>query len=361
MKFESAAELQRLEAAEAGGRAPLGHRPRSHAVDRGHDLADVLGRRAATAADDVDEAVARELAEEAARVLGLLVVLAERVRQAGIRMAGDPGRCQLGEVLDVGPQLRRAERAVHADHERLCVLHRDPERLDGLPREVAAALVDGGERKPERQVGRSILRGDDRSLGVQRVEDRLDQEQVDAALAQRSHLLGVRLGDLVERGGAERRVVHPRGKRERDVERSDGAGHETVELVGDLPREPRSLERHLGGDVLERVVGLADPRRREGVGGGDVGAGLEVRAMDLADDLGPRQIEDVRVARHVARVVAEAFSPVRLLTAHMLLDQHAPRAVEDGDALPKDGFEPFPRVLHLLSLLKARERRSRAL
>ena len=62
--------------------APLRNRARRDALDRGHDLPDVLRRRAAAAADDVHEPVARELAEEAARVLRLLVVLAERVRQA---------------------------------------------------------------------------------------------------------------------------------------------------------------------------------------------------------------------------------------------------------------------------------------
>ena len=241
------------------------------------------------------------------------------------------------------------------------MLDRDPERLDGLPREVAAALVDGREREPERQLRSRVLRGDDRRLRVQRVEDGLDQEQVDAALAQGAHLLGVRLRHLVEGRGAVGGIVHARRERERDVERADRAGNEPAELVGDLPREPRSLQRHLGCDVLEPVVGLADPRRGEGVRRRDVRAGLEVRAVDVAHDLRPRQVEQVRVAGDVERVVAEALAAVLLLPAHALLDQHAPRAVEDGDALPEDGFEPFPRVLHLLSLPEARERRSRAL
>ena len=41
-----------------------------------------------------------------------------------------------------------------------------------------------------------VARGDDRGLRVQRVEDRLDQDRVDAALDERAHLLGV--------GGAQR-------------------------------------------------------------------------------------------------------------------------------------------------------------
>ena len=207
------------------------------------------------------------------------------------------------------------------------MLDRDPERLDRLAREVAAALVDGGEREPERQLRRGVLRGDDRGLRVQRVEDGFDQEEVDAALAQRADLLGVRLRHLVEGRGAVGGIVHPRRERERHVERPDRAGHQPAELVGDLPRELGPLERHLGGNVLERVVRLADPRRREGVGGRDVGARLEVRAVDLAHDLGLRQVEQVRVPGDVELVVAEALAAVLLLAAYALLDQHAPRAV----------------------------------
>ena len=81
---------------------------------------------------------------------------------------------------------RRAERAVDADDERLRVLDRDPERLDGLRGEVPATAVDRREREPERQLGRGVLRGEDRGLAVERVEDGLDEEQVDAAVAERA-------------------------------------------------------------------------------------------------------------------------------------------------------------------------------
>ena len=68
--------------------------------------------------------------------------------------------------------------------------------------------------------------------------------------------------------------------------------------------------------------------------------------MDLPDDVGLRQVEQVGIAGDVERMVAEALASVLLLAAHTPLDQHAPRPVEDGDALSEDGFEPFPRVLH---------------
>ncbi len=266
VKFGVGPELERLEAAEARGRARLGHCARGNSFNCGRDLPDVLGRRPAAAADDVHEPVACELAEEAARVLGLLVVQAELVR-AGPRSDSRP--TQVGatsrEVLHERPHLGGAERAVDPDDERLRVLDRDPERLDRLAGEVAAAPVDGGEREPERQLRRGVLRGHDRRLRVQRVEDGLDQQQVDAALAQRADLVGVRLGDLVERRGAVRGVVDLRRQRERDVERPDGAGDEArtaglgLPLVRGGACEPRAREVHLEHDIgPEGVVRLAD-------------------------------------------------------------------------------------------------------
>ncbi len=124
-------DRERLEPAEArdadcrfGTR--LGVRPR--AVVR--DGPDVVGGRAAAAADDVHQPRVSELAQEAARVLGLLVVAAEGVRQAGVRVAGDVRRRDPGKLGDVRPHLLRAQRAVDADDERLGVLDGGPEGLD---------------------------------------------------------------------------------------------------------------------------------------------------------------------------------------------------------------------------------------
>ena len=83
---------ERLEAAEHGLALELRDPPRRQAADRGGDRLHVLRRRPATAADDVDETVLCELAQVAARVARLLVVEAELVREAGVRVARDVGR-----------------------------------------------------------------------------------------------------------------------------------------------------------------------------------------------------------------------------------------------------------------------------
>src|SRR6185312_7208672 len=136
------ADLERLEARVAWARRPRGDAPRLQTADRLRDRARVLRRRAAARAGDVEVTVERELAQERRGHVGRLVVAAERVREAGVRMARQKARRDRGKVSDVRPHLLRAQRAVDADDQRVGVLDRRPERVDRLAGEHAAREVD---------------------------------------------------------------------------------------------------------------------------------------------------------------------------------------------------------------------------
>ena len=88
-----------------------------------------------------------------------------------------------------------AERAVEADGERLGVAHRIPERGRRLAGQHAAGTVGDGAGDHHRHVDAALLAdlgdGVDRGLGVERVEDRLDQQQIDAAVDQAARLLAI--------------------------------------------------------------------------------------------------------------------------------------------------------------------------
>ena len=108
--------------------------PRRHGFHRPRDRRDVLGRRAAAPAHDVQQPGLRELAQRRRGLVRLLVVLAERVRQAGVRMTAHVTIGQARELGDIRPHLHGAERTVHADAERLRVRDAHPEGIDGLTR-----------------------------------------------------------------------------------------------------------------------------------------------------------------------------------------------------------------------------------
>ncbi len=96
----------------------LGHDARLVRGDGPGDRRDMVRRGAAAAADDVDEAGARELADQPRHVVRRLVILAELVGQAGVRIGADQRVGDAADIGDVGAQILGAERAVEADRDR---------------------------------------------------------------------------------------------------------------------------------------------------------------------------------------------------------------------------------------------------
>jgi len=68
----------------------------------------MIGRRAAAAADDIDQAGRGEFAEQRRHFIRALVIAAEFVGQSGIRISAYKGIGDPGQFGDVGAQLPRA-------------------------------------------------------------------------------------------------------------------------------------------------------------------------------------------------------------------------------------------------------------
>src|SRR3546814_9915275 len=81
-------------------------------------------------------------------------------------------------------------------------------------------------------------------------------------------------------------------------------------FVGSLAGELRALQVDIMHGGFEMIVRLADPGAAEGVGLDDVGAGLEILAMHVADHVRPGDVEDVVVALQVAVGALEAVAAV---------------------------------------------------
>ena len=181
-------QRERLEARKP--QAPFDHGNRAGLVrgDGGGNRRDMVRRGAAAAADDVDEAGLRKLADQARHIFRGLVILAELVRQAGVRIGAHQRVGDAADIGDMGAQIFRAERAVEADGDRPGVPHRIPERFRQLPGEQAAGFVGDGARNHHGHVDAArfgdLGDGVERRLGVQRVEDGFDQQHIGAAVQQ---------------------------------------------------------------------------------------------------------------------------------------------------------------------------------
>ena len=135
----------------------------------------------------------------------------------------------------------------------------------------------------------NLLDGEQGRLGVQRIEHRLDEEQVDAAFKQALERLAVGDDQFVEAHSAKARVVDVRRDRGGFVGWPEHAGDETrpprvsgLGLQHSFPGEVRCRAIELSGEILHAVVGEGHGGRIERVRLDDIGASLEILQMDLA-------------------------------------------------------------------------------
>ena len=182
----------------------------------------------------------------------LLVVAAELVRQARVRVARDPRRREPREVLDERAHLGRAERAVDADDERrACSTDVQnastvwPERLRPLWSTAVNESHSGSSGATSSAATIAAL-----ALSVSKIVS--IEQQVDAALAQRADLLRVRLAHLRRRSTARYAGSSTCGESESvtfsgPIDAGDEARLSGVArpVVGDAAGEPRAFDVHL--------------------------------------------------------------------------------------------------------------------
>ena len=297
-------------------------------------------RRAAAPADQIDQAGLSELGDVTGLPLRGLVVLAEGVRQPGVRVAGDEGVGDARHLGDVGPHLGRAQCAVEAHGDRLGVPDRVPERLGDLTGQGPSGRVGDGARQDQRPTASALLEqcldGEYRGLGVEGVEDRLDDEQVGAAVDQAIGGFQVGRHQLVVGDVAGARIVDVRRDRRGPRRRADRTGHVAGflrggDLVTGLAGQRGAGVVELVAQLLHAVVGERDRVGIEGVGLQDVRAGLQVLPVDSLDDVWLGQGEQVVVADQIAGPVFEPLTAVPGLVGPVPLDRRAHRAVDHHD------------------------------
>ena len=113
-------------------------------------------------------------------------------------------------------QVGGAERAIEAERQRADVVERVPEGFRRLSGQRAAGRV--GDRAGNHHwqsvatlatgFFEELFDGEQRRLGVERVEDRFDEQDVGAAIGQAANRLAVVLDQFVKAGVAKARVVH---------------------------------------------------------------------------------------------------------------------------------------------------------
>ena len=168
-------------------------------------------RGAAAAADHVEEARLRPFLNLGRHGVGIKVVLAESVRQTGVRVRGHVAFGNARQFLDVLAQFVRAEGAVQAEGQSVGVAQGIVERFGRLAGERTPGGVGDGAGNHDRQVNaqrfKLFFHRKDCRFGVQGIEDRFNQNQVATALHQRFGGFAIGRHQLIESHVTVSRVV----------------------------------------------------------------------------------------------------------------------------------------------------------
>lgn len=340
----AAIDGERLQAGEAASLRNVRDFTRcitGHGFGDGFDMA---RRGAAAAADDVEEAALGEFFDDLGGLRRQFVVLAEFVRQAGVRVRRNVGAGLVRQLFQVRAQFAGTEGAVQAHRNRFGVGHGVPERFGGLAGKGTAGGVGDGagnhDRQLDAQLFKHALYGEDRGFGVQGVENGFDQDQVGAAFDQAFGGLGVVFHQFIEGHVAIAGVVHVRGQRAGAAGRAEHAGDEARLFrvfeglrIGNLAGQASAFYVQFVGQFFHAVVGHGNPGGVEGVGFQNVSAGIQVGFFDAADHVRARQHQQVVVAFDIAWPVGKAFATVILFLELVALDHRAHAAIENQNAL----------------------------
>ena len=94
------------------------------------------------------------------------------------------------------------ERTIEPNRKWLHMTNCRPERLDGMPGQIASGHVGNGHRNHQRHVaargGSRFLRCHRRAFGVKRIEDCLNQQKIYAAVDQRIALFAVHVFEIIK-------------------------------------------------------------------------------------------------------------------------------------------------------------------
>ena len=318
-------------------------------------------RGAAAAANDIEPALLRKVAQVCRHDVRRLVEPAEGVGQTGVGIATAVDRRDLGQFLHVRAHLLGAQCAIDPDAQQWHVRDGIPEGLDRLAGERAPTAIRDRHRYHERHAPLVLLEilvnGEQRRLQVQGVEYCLAQQHIHPAVHQPAHLLGIGGHQVVVGHRAEGRIVHVRRHRGGAVGRPDCTGDEARprwvrcgHLLRSLARDARAGEIQVVHDVLELVVRHRDRRGVERVGLDDVGAGLEILNVDLLDERRLSEDQEIVAPLKVARMMGELAAAEAGLVELVRLDHGPHRAVKDRDAVPENVLERHRAACFELSL-----------
>ena len=180
------------------------------------------------------------------------------------------------------------------------MLQGSKKRIQGLPGQGTSADIGNGNRQHERHFDtgcfHSLLRSENGSLGIQRIEYRLYQNRIHPPFKHGLHLLPVSNRQFIISQGAASRIIHIRTHGASLVGRSYGTGDKTRlfgslrrVFVGKFARQLHGGEIYLTHIFLHMIIRHRHRSRTERIRFNYIRPGLQILAVNILNHIGTCQ------------------------------------------------------------------------
>ncbi len=259
-------------------------------------------------------------------------------RQACVWLCGQFFRRQRAHFFERRQDVIRAHAAVQADHVDIELVEPRGKALRRSAKRGLAVHLDRHLRD-DRQIGQ-LANSADRLFNDGKLGKGFEHEKIDAAFEQCLGLFLEHIFRFVERGRAER--FDPQ------AERADSSGNESL-FAGRLACDPDSGEVHLADLCLKAIRLQFVPRRAEGVRLDDLGTGLDVFFVHLADEVGRGQIKLVVAPVDINALVVKPRADRAVKDVDMFVSQYFAKVLHNEKASPNSETFQIRFVMQLFS------------
>ena len=178
-------KAQWLEAGKNTIRRRVGYRSGGLVGDGVRDGRDMFRSRAAATAGDVEESAFSKFADTFRHGFWRIIISAILIRQTSVRIDANRNVGERRDILNVGPQVLRAEGTIEPHAERMCMAYRCPKCRGCLAGQGPPGCIRdrAGDHhgKTIADFMKVTFRRIDRRFAVQRIKNCFDQQYVGAA------------------------------------------------------------------------------------------------------------------------------------------------------------------------------------
>ena len=313
-------------------------------------LGDMGRSRTATATDNIYQSFFDKRFDMDSHLFGCLIIRTETVRQPGIRIGTDKVRGMLGQFRQIRLHIGRTERAVQADADQIDMLDRCQKSTQRLSRQRASPLSRQRQGQHDGQVFAFFLQCCfsclESGFHVQRIEGRLEKDEIDTAVDQGLHLFLICFIYIFIGNGTVSRVAYIGAHGGSLVGRTDRAGNKNSpvgmfrhELIGHFASQLTGGQVYFAHIFLHGVIFHRDRVGIECVGGKNIGPSIQVLPVNGFDHVRTGDTQQVVVPFQLSGEIGKTVAAIILFIEFEPLDHGTHTTIQYQDTLLQRSYK----------------------